>query len=185
MVRQSRLYESAPAYVTDQPRFINGALAALTCLQPLELLDALKTIEVSACDFFPSVLSTARTDVLSLGADSCIEIYIQGCACCRALLGATLQASALVLVPWTLTLFSMAMTNWIMRDYAYPILDGRSVHLCRHHCWTCSAAASLHQVRRGMAYTKALPLSANWRAPRKVPITSHTLVFPENIHLCI
>ena len=46
MVRQSRLYESAPAYVTDQPTFVNGALAALTPLQPLELLDALKTVEV-------------------------------------------------------------------------------------------------------------------------------------------
>ena len=44
--RQSRLYESAPAYVTDQPRFVNGALAALTSLQPLELLDVLKSIEV-------------------------------------------------------------------------------------------------------------------------------------------
>ena len=47
VVRQSRLYESAPAYVTDQPRFINGALAALTPLEPLPLLDALKSVEVS------------------------------------------------------------------------------------------------------------------------------------------
>ena len=47
VVRQSRLYESAPAYVTDQPRFVNGALAGLTLLQPLELLDALKAVEVS------------------------------------------------------------------------------------------------------------------------------------------
>lgn len=46
VLRQSRLYESAPAYVTDQPRFVNGALAALTSLQPLELLDALKSVEV-------------------------------------------------------------------------------------------------------------------------------------------
>lgn len=48
VVRQSRLYESAPAYVTDQPRFVNGALAALTPLQPLALLDALKAVEVKA-----------------------------------------------------------------------------------------------------------------------------------------
>ena len=48
VLRQSRLYESAPAYVTDQPRFVNGALAAMTSLQPLELLDALKFIEVNA-----------------------------------------------------------------------------------------------------------------------------------------
>ena len=48
VLRQSRLYESAPAYVTDQPRFVNGALAALTSLPPLELLDALKSVEVIA-----------------------------------------------------------------------------------------------------------------------------------------
>lgn len=48
VLRQSRLYESAPAYVTDQPRFVNGALAALTSLQPLELLDALKSVEVTS-----------------------------------------------------------------------------------------------------------------------------------------
>lgn len=48
VLRQSRLYESAPAYVTDQPRFVNGAFAALTSLQPLELLDALKSVEVIA-----------------------------------------------------------------------------------------------------------------------------------------
>lgn len=47
VLRQSRLYESAPAYLTDQPRFVNGALAALTSLQPLELLDALKSVEVT------------------------------------------------------------------------------------------------------------------------------------------
>ncbi|KAL3160985.1 hypothetical protein ABBQ38_009375 [Trebouxia sp. C0009 RCD-2024] len=47
VLRQSRLYESAPAYVTDQPRFVNGALAALTSLQPLELLDALKSVEAA------------------------------------------------------------------------------------------------------------------------------------------
>ena len=46
IVRQSRLYESAPAYVTDQPRFVNGALAALTLLPPLDLLDILKSVEV-------------------------------------------------------------------------------------------------------------------------------------------
>lgn len=53
VLRQSRLYESAPAYVTDQPRFVNGALAALTSLSPLELLDALKSVEVSC---MPTVL---------------------------------------------------------------------------------------------------------------------------------
>lgn len=46
VARQSRLYESAPAYVTDQPRFINAALAVETALPPMELLRALKRIEV-------------------------------------------------------------------------------------------------------------------------------------------
>ena len=42
----SRLYESAPAYVTEQPAFLNAALLALTPLAPLELLAALKAVEV-------------------------------------------------------------------------------------------------------------------------------------------
>ena len=46
--RLSRLYESAPAYVTEQPAFLNAALLALTALAPSELLAALKTIEVCA-----------------------------------------------------------------------------------------------------------------------------------------
>ena len=46
VARQSRLYESAPAYVTDQPRFVNAALAVETTLPPIELLATLKRIEV-------------------------------------------------------------------------------------------------------------------------------------------
>lgn len=42
----SRLYESAPAYVTEQPAFLNAALLALTPLAPLELLAALQAVEV-------------------------------------------------------------------------------------------------------------------------------------------
>lgn len=48
VVMLSRLYESAPAYVTEQPAFLNAALLALTPLAPLELLAALKTIEVGS-----------------------------------------------------------------------------------------------------------------------------------------
>jgi 2-amino-4-hydroxy-6-hydroxymethyldihydropteridine diphosphokinase len=43
--RISPLYETAPAYVTDQPRFVNGVLRAETALAPAELLDHLKRIE--------------------------------------------------------------------------------------------------------------------------------------------
>ena len=41
----SSLYETAPAYVADQPRFLNAALRATTTLEPEALLDALKQIE--------------------------------------------------------------------------------------------------------------------------------------------
>jgi 2-amino-4-hydroxy-6-hydroxymethyldihydropteridine diphosphokinase len=43
----SRLFESAPAHVTDQPRFLNAAAAVGTRLEPLALLALLKDIEVS------------------------------------------------------------------------------------------------------------------------------------------
>ena len=46
VTHRSRLYESAPAYVTDQPRFLNGAVVATTRLPPLGLLDQLKAVEV-------------------------------------------------------------------------------------------------------------------------------------------
>ena len=46
-VRQlSRLYESAPAYVTDQPPFLNAAALVESSLPPLELLRQLKEVEV-------------------------------------------------------------------------------------------------------------------------------------------
>ena len=47
VVRLSRMYESAAAYVTDQPAFINAAVAVQTSLQPEALLRALKEIEVT------------------------------------------------------------------------------------------------------------------------------------------
>jgi 2-amino-4-hydroxy-6-hydroxymethyldihydropteridine diphosphokinase len=46
--RCSGLYESAPAYVTDQPAFLNAAVLATTSLQPRSLLSTLKDIEVAA-----------------------------------------------------------------------------------------------------------------------------------------
>jgi 2-amino-4-hydroxy-6-hydroxymethyldihydropteridine diphosphokinase len=41
----SSLYETEPAYVTDQPRFLNMALRGRTALDPLALLAWLKEIE--------------------------------------------------------------------------------------------------------------------------------------------
>ncbi|KAJ2373667.1 trifunctional dihydropteroate synthetase, partial [Coemansia sp. RSA 2607] len=45
VVETSFLYETAPMYVTDQPRFLNGACLVHTELEPIELLDALQAIE--------------------------------------------------------------------------------------------------------------------------------------------
>ncbi|KAJ1400906.1 Pterin-binding domain [Sesbania bispinosa] len=45
ITRHACLYETAPAYVTDQPRFLNSAVRAVTKLGPHELLAALKKIE--------------------------------------------------------------------------------------------------------------------------------------------
>ncbi|GJP56534.1 hypothetical protein CLOM_g15598 [Closterium sp. NIES-68] len=45
--RHGCLYESAPAYVTDQPFFLNSAIQARTTLSPHALLSLLKSIEAS------------------------------------------------------------------------------------------------------------------------------------------
>jgi dihydropteroate synthase/2-amino-4-hydroxy-6-hydroxymethyldihydropteridine diphosphokinase len=41
----SRVYETEPAYVTDQPRFLNMVVQADTALEPLAVLDMLKALE--------------------------------------------------------------------------------------------------------------------------------------------
>ncbi|KAF3942982.1 hypothetical protein CMV_030423 [Castanea mollissima] len=45
ITRHACLYETAPAYVTDQPNFLNSAVRAVTKLGPHELLGVLKQIE--------------------------------------------------------------------------------------------------------------------------------------------
>lgn len=45
VTRYGCLYETAPAYVTEQPHFLNSAIRAFTKLGPHELLGALKKIE--------------------------------------------------------------------------------------------------------------------------------------------
>ncbi|CAL4950221.1 unnamed protein product [Urochloa decumbens] len=45
ITRHANLYETAPAYVTDQPRFLNSAIRGTTRLDPHELLKKLKEIE--------------------------------------------------------------------------------------------------------------------------------------------
>ncbi len=48
LTRHSRLYASPPAYVTDQPPFLNAAVAGTTRLPPAALLRALKAVEAGA-----------------------------------------------------------------------------------------------------------------------------------------
>ncbi|TVU37912.1 hypothetical protein EJB05_11255 [Eragrostis curvula] len=45
ITKHACLYETAPAYVTDQPRFLNSAIRGTTRLGPHELLEKLKEIE--------------------------------------------------------------------------------------------------------------------------------------------
>jgi 2-amino-4-hydroxy-6-hydroxymethyldihydropteridine diphosphokinase len=47
VVSRSRLYETAPVGYTDQPTFLNAAIALETSLEPEALLDSLLTIERS------------------------------------------------------------------------------------------------------------------------------------------
>ena len=71
VLRVSPLYETAPAYVTDQPRFVNGVLRADTDLSPRDLLRHLKTIELKvgrtpAARFGPRLIDL---DILFYGGD--------------------------------------------------------------------------------------------------------------------
>ncbi|MFA5041437.1 MAG: 2-amino-4-hydroxy-6-hydroxymethyldihydropteridine diphosphokinase, partial [Bdellovibrionales bacterium] len=45
VVAASNVYETAPAYIVDQPVFLNAAVIGTTHLEPLPLLWALKNIE--------------------------------------------------------------------------------------------------------------------------------------------
>ena len=45
VTRQSRVAETEPVGITDQPRFLNQVLEAETTLEPRELLTTVKTIE--------------------------------------------------------------------------------------------------------------------------------------------
>ena len=47
VLRYASLYETAPAYFTEQNEFLNTAVLIRTRLGPLDLLDALKGIEAA------------------------------------------------------------------------------------------------------------------------------------------
>ena len=66
---RSRWFSSAPVPASSQPRFVNGAVAFLTGLDPADLLDRLHGIEDSAGRARP-VPNAARTldlDVIDMG----------------------------------------------------------------------------------------------------------------------
>ncbi|KAI8894183.1 Dihydropteroate synthase-like protein [Globomyces pollinis-pini] len=56
----SYLYESTPMYVTDQPRFLNGAFKIETTLNPWELLKELKRIEAELGRNFSTIRNGPR-----------------------------------------------------------------------------------------------------------------------------
>ena len=68
VMRQSRLFETAPEGVTDQPPFINAAMSVRTQLDPLQLLATLKEVEVglAAHTAASSSLAAASLTALSL-----------------------------------------------------------------------------------------------------------------------
>ncbi|MCY3559253.1 MAG: 2-amino-4-hydroxy-6-hydroxymethyldihydropteridine diphosphokinase [Chloroflexi bacterium] len=74
-VRVSSLYESEAWGVTDQPKFLNAVVRGLTDLQPLELLEAMQSIEtelgrVRNARWGPRAIDI---DILLYGAESIDE----------------------------------------------------------------------------------------------------------------
>lgn len=65
----SRIYETAPMYVTDQPPFLNMAVAGWTDLSPLELLDHAKRLEedIGRIPSFANGPRAIDIDILSHG----------------------------------------------------------------------------------------------------------------------
>ena len=71
VTRRSKIYETAPKYVTDQPAFLNMAVAGRTALPPEPLLAALQAIEqelgrVKGRRFGPRAIDL---DILFYGGD--------------------------------------------------------------------------------------------------------------------
>jgi 2-amino-4-hydroxy-6-hydroxymethyldihydropteridine diphosphokinase len=58
--RVSFLYETAPMYITDQPKFLNGAVEVYTSLEPHDLLSRLKAIEARLGRDFNTVRNGPR-----------------------------------------------------------------------------------------------------------------------------
>uniref|UniRef100_A0A7S1UFZ9 Pterin-binding domain-containing protein n=1 Tax=Phaeomonas parva TaxID=124430 RepID=A0A7S1UFZ9_9STRA len=72
VLRTSRLYESAPMYVEDQPRFLNAAVELKTALTPEALFVALKQVEEQSGRDFSAVRNGPRPldlDLLLYGSE--------------------------------------------------------------------------------------------------------------------
>lgn len=90
VTHRSLLYESAPAYVTDQPRFLNAAVTARTELPPRQLLHELKAVEVHLFGLpclAASQICKFHTSMTAI-ADPCLYWFIQCsrvelCCLCR------------------------------------------------------------------------------------------------------
>lgn len=69
---QSRVYETAPMYVADQPAFLNMALRGWTTLSPQDLLARLKAIEaeVGRVETFRNGPRAIDLDILYYGAQT-------------------------------------------------------------------------------------------------------------------
>jgi 2-amino-4-hydroxy-6-hydroxymethyldihydropteridine diphosphokinase/dihydropteroate synthase len=79
VICHSGLYESAPAYVTNQPRFLNSAIKARTRLDPSALLAALKIIESDLGRVFGTVRYGPRPidlDILFYGERAVNEDHL-------------------------------------------------------------------------------------------------------------
>ena len=62
VVRQSRLFETAPELVTEQPIFLNAAVAVKTDQPPLQLLSTLKAIEARSMHWVRSHMHLINSD---------------------------------------------------------------------------------------------------------------------------
>ncbi|MDA0657118.1 MAG: 2-amino-4-hydroxy-6-hydroxymethyldihydropteridine diphosphokinase [Proteobacteria bacterium] len=71
---RSKIYETAPQYVTDQPKFLNSVLRGTPQLDPRPLLEALKQLEIKL-GRRPGLRNGPRLvdlDILYFG-DRCVE----------------------------------------------------------------------------------------------------------------
>ena len=127
ILRYSRLYESAAAYVTDQPAFLNAAVAVQTQLDPHLLLKSLKDVEVIACLPLRPCPQAAKPflEIVTLN-------FLIDTSSCRQQLDETSKAAGGVPDLWTWTSYSMGQSWSSLKHCKYLMPDGKSEILSRH-----------------------------------------------------